>query len=69
MQCSAGRKGCGVCAEMAERDQRQCGVEHVHLAGDQLVLHIGQHPAADEIERAVGIDRGCAAGGSAMNAA
>ena len=57
MQCSAGVKVAGVGAEMAERDQRQRRVERVHLAGDQLALHIGQHPAADEIERAVGIDR------------
>ena len=70
MQCRAGAKVAGVGAEMAERDQRQRRVEHVHLARDQLGLHIGQHPGADEIERAVGVDRRAARPrGSAMKAA
>ena len=69
MQCSAGVKLAGVGAEMAERDQRQRGVERVHLGRDQLVLDIGQHLVADQVERAVGIDRRRAAGGSAMKAA
>ena len=57
MQCKRRGEGRDIGAEMAERDQRQRRVERVHLARDQFALHIGQHPAADEIERAVGIDR------------
>src|SRR5712691_12784750 len=50
-------EGFDVRAEMAERDQRQRRVEGIHLARDQFVLHVGEHPGTDEFERAVGVDR------------
>ena len=57
MQCRAGAKLAGVGAEMAERDQRQRRVEGVHLGCDQFSCDIGEHLVADQVERAVGIDR------------
>src|SRR3954447_12801622 len=50
-------EGRGLGAEMTERDQRQRRIEHVHLGGDQFVLHITEYPAADESEAATRIDR------------
>src|SRR4051794_26127899 len=45
-------------AQMSKRDQRQRRVEGVHLVCRQLALHVTKHFGADQVERAVRIDRG-----------
>ena len=51
------RKHRGIGDKMAERYQGESRVKGVHLAHNQFVSHIAEHAGADEVERAVGIDR------------
>ena len=69
MQRERRRKARDLGPEMAERDQRQRRVERVHLARDQVVLHIGSTRLRMNSNAPSGSIAACAASGSARNAA